>query len=195
MSLKDKIELIKKENNISEFPEGYTEKHYRALNLIEPENISKVNNVVKQKDISLTNAMGIIDIKTYLRDAKDIEDTISSIIAVGEKDLLKNYPEVLSDNNVLKYYQRIKLCQDNKIQYKDESGNYADFVLNNAAWNAMVQKNKNMDEPKEVQNNQEQNVDLDRLKELKESIAKTIESLNSEENFEENDNNIRRRVA
>ncbi|MBR1413820.1 MAG: hypothetical protein IJ574_04040 [Bacilli bacterium] len=133
MGIFDNIRDILKYNKVEDIDIEFLYKKIGVIAIINKDNAMAVSDVLKENGINVYNSVGVVEFKLFLLDSEDIKNKIDSLKNVEELDLFKMYPEKLIENPPLKYYQRIKQCQNSNISYKDENG-YKDFIVDDAAW-------------------------------------------------------------
>lgn len=112
--------------------------------------------------LSLKKGNGKYAIILLAKSASQLMKEMDLIIEVGEEDILKYYPEVLS-SNVMELVNRLKFIKKTGIPYKAESHGdvvYQSYVLNQEKLNRIVEKKLDLHE---VLNLHETNEDVKRL--------------------------------
>lgn len=105
-------------------------------------------DMVNSYGISLKKANGKYAIMCLAKSSIQLMNEIDLIIETGEEDILKSYPEVLS-NDVMGLVNRIKFIQKAGIPYKAESYGeviYQSYVMNQDKLNKIVEKKLDLHE-------------------------------------------------
>ena len=106
----DLLELSDKERKIA------TEKFLVTLSIVSYEEMKKILDFLKLKDIHITKAR---EIKILCNDYSEITKNYSIIESINEVDLYKEDP-IRLNNNALDIYKKIKYCMQMGMSYYEE---------------------------------------------------------------------------
>lgn len=147
---------------------------------IEPNEFKESLDTVLSYGLNLRKGNGKYAIMCLAKGAKSLAMAIDLIIEIGEKDILKYYPEVLNDN-VEDLVNRIIFIKKTKIPYKANANGevvYQTYVLSQEKLDKIVEKKLELHE---ITEKEESNREISEL-------IKNNEVINYLENM--NDNNI-----
>lgn len=164
--------MLLKDNNI-ELDDNELSK-FAAILAINPVDFKKSLQVILDYKLSLKKNDGKIAIMDLAVKDLELANKMDMIIGIGEEDLIKFYPEVLS-TDVKELVNRLLFLQKSDIPYKTESHNkviYQSFVLHQDVLDRVLEKH----------------IDIDELLDKNETNNNLKELLNNEDIIKELDN-------